>query len=204
MEPQDIFTASRNYEGSGPITVSDLNRSVPNSSSGKRRKDFKRQKAHHDKMATETFATEQQEPTEQSTIEEPILNRLRSRLDPTYNIANAPTHAGDALVNSDSLPESGTPAVDKPVKRGKKKRREKSRSTDNNDQPTTTSETQLANSTTQVPAEVTGGQYSIFSILHRIHTCKLSVECVALKYLCCSKCCCIRLFCTHAYHTIQK
>ena len=137
---------------SGPMTVSDLHRSVPNSSSGKKRKEFKRQKAHLEKEATETVTPDlsQQEPTAQSTIEEPILNRLRSRLDPTYNITNARTHAGAAMMNSDSLPESSTPTVDKPVKSGKKKRREKSRSTDINDQPTTTSETQLANDATHV------------------------------------------------------
>lgn len=152
---QSDFTASRNNEDSVPITVSDL-RSVPNSSSGKKRKEFKRQKAHLEKEAAETVTADlsQQEPTAQSTIEEPILNRLRSQLDPIYNITTtAPTHAGATMVNSDSLPESSTPAVDKPVKRGKKKRREKSRSTDANDQPTTTSETHLASSTTQVPAQ---------------------------------------------------
>ena len=155
MESQD-FTASRNHEDSGPIAISDLHNSVPNSSaSKKKKKDFKRLKAHRDKAEISTAVADlnQQEPNTNSSIEEPILNRLRSRLDPTYNTTNASSHP--VVVDSDSLPESSTPAVDKPVKRMKKKHRERSRDKDTNDRPTgvdlTASETQLENSATQVP-----------------------------------------------------
>lgn len=160
MESQD-FVASRTYGDSGPLSVSELQHSVPNSNSGKRKKDFKRQKVHRE--ATESFTTanlSQHEPTTQSTIEEPILNRLRSRLDPTYNTTNAPSHEGATVVDSDSLPKSSTPAVDKPVQTVKKKRRKKSRDADTNDQSNgpdfTTSEAQLTHSTTQVPTRVIG------------------------------------------------
>ena len=161
MESQD-FALSRNYEDSGPITVSDLHHSVPNSSASKKKKDFKRQKAR-DKEATAEILAEtnlsQQQPNTQSTIEEPILNRLRSRLDPTYNATNASSHP--AIVDSDSLPESTNPAVDKPVKRMKKKRRERSRDEDTNDRPTgvdlIASETHLQNNAAQVPLQAVGG-----------------------------------------------
>lgn len=153
MESQD-FTASRNYEDSGPITISDLRDSVPNSSASKKKKDFKRQKARHDKEATtEATDLDQQDPNTHSSIEEPILNRLRSRLDPTYNTTNASSHP----VVVDSLPESSIAAVDKPVKRMKRKQRERSRNKDTNDQPMgvdfTASETQLENGATQVPLQ---------------------------------------------------
>ena len=153
MESQD-FTESQNYADSGPMTVSDLHHSVPNSSASKKRK-FKRQKAHHNRE--NTADPSQQESTIQSTIEEPILNRLRSRLDPTYNnTASAPV-----MVDSDSLPESTTPAVDKSMSRlRKKKQRENSKEQGASDRPTevdfTTSETQLANNTAQAPVQVVG------------------------------------------------
>ena len=160
MASQD-FAASRNYEDSGPITISDLHHSVPNSSASKKKKDFKRQKTHRDKEATAELFTatdlNQQEPNIHSTIEEPILNRLRSRLDPTYNTTNASSHL---VLDSDSLPESSTPAVDKPVKRMKKKQRERSRDKDTNDRPIgvdfTASETQLESNATQVPVRAVG------------------------------------------------
>ena len=159
MESQD-FAASRNYEDSGPITILDLRNSVPNSSASKKKKNFKRQKPHRDKEATADLftATDQQDPNTHSSIEEPILNRLRSRLDPTYNTTNASSHP--VVVDSDSLPESSVPAVDKPVKRMKKKQRKRSRDRDINDQPTgvdfTASETQLENSVTQDPVQAVG------------------------------------------------
>lgn len=160
MEFQD-FTASPNYEDSGPMTVSDLHHSVPNK---KKKKDFKRQKAHREKETTEMFTEtdlNQQESNTQTTIEEPILNRLRSRLDPTYNTTTAPSYtAGAVMVDSDSLPESSTPPVDKSTRRIKKKRKAKSRDVDTNDQTTgggfTTSETQQANNTAQDPPRVVG------------------------------------------------
>lgn len=144
---------------SEPMTVCELHHSVPNSSSSKKKKEFKRQKAHRNKDITETFtAAGQQELTTQSIIEEPILSRLCSRLDPTYNVTSAPSHAETVILDSDSLPESSIPAVDKPVKRTKKKRRDKPRDADTNDQPSrvdfTTSE--AANSTTQVPVQDVG------------------------------------------------
>lgn len=153
MESQD-FTESQNYGDSGPMTVSDLHHSVPNSSASKKRK-FKRQKAHHNRE--NTADPSQQESTIQSTIEEPILNRLRSRLDPTYNnTASAPV-----MVDSDSLPESTTPAVDKSMSRlRKKKQRENSKEQNASNRPTevdfTTSETQLASNTAQTPVQVVG------------------------------------------------
>ena len=153
------FSPSHNFEESGPMTFSELHDSVPNSSSRKRKKEFKRQKAHHNKDTTENFtATDQQEITTHSTIEEPILNRLRSRLDPTYNVASAPAHAGAVMLDSDSLPESSTPAVDKPVKRTKKKRRDKPRDVDTDGQPSRVDVTasEAANSTTQVPVQDVG------------------------------------------------
>ena len=158
MESQD-FAASRNHEDSGPIAIFDLHNSVPNSSASKKKKDFKRLKAHRDKAEISTAADlNQQEPNTNSSIEEPILNRLRSRLDPTYNTTNASSHP--VVVDSDSLPESSTPAVDKPVKRMKKKQRERSRDKDTNDRPTgvdlTASETQLENSATQIPLQPVG------------------------------------------------
>ena len=161
MESRD-FAASRNYEDSGPITISDLRNSVPNSSASKKKKDFKRQKAHRDKEATAELFTatdlNQQDPNTHSSIEEPILNRLRSRLDPTYNTTNASSHP--VVVDSDSLPESSIPAIDKPAKRMKKKQRERSRDKDANDRPTgmdfTASETQLENSATPAPVQAVG------------------------------------------------
>ena len=147
MESRD-FTSSRNYEDSRPITISDLHHSVPTSNaSKKKKKEFKRQKAHRDRDTTEDT---QQEPNTQSTIEEPILNRLRSRLDPTYNTLSHPQ-----IADSSSLPDSSAPAVNKPINRTKKKRRNKSRDENTtSDQPTEAdliaSEAQLENSTTQV------------------------------------------------------
>ena len=151
MESRD-FTSSKNYEDSGPITISDLHHSVPNSNASKKKKEFKRQKAQHDKDTT----GDTQEPNTQSTIEEPILNRLRSRLDPTYNTTNASSHT--LIADSNSLPEPSSPAVDKPVKRTKKKRKNKSRDENaTNDRPTEAdlmpSETQLDTSATQVPVQ---------------------------------------------------
>lgn len=156
MESQG-FSAS---EDLGPMTVSELHHSVPNSSSSKKKKEFKRQKAHRNKDITENFtaAGQQELNATQSVIEEPILSRLRSRLDPTYNVTSAPSHAGAVMPDSDSLPESSTPAVDKPVKRTKKRRRDKPRDADTNGQPSrvdfTTSE--VADSTTQVPVQDVG------------------------------------------------
>ena len=147
MESRD-FTSSRNYEDSGPIAISDLHHSMPNSNtSKKKKKEFKRQKAHRDKDTTEDTL---QEPNTQSTIEEPILNRLRSRLDPTYNTSSHPQIADSSL-----LPDSSAPAVDKPVNRTKKKRRNKSRDENTtNNRPTEAdliaSEAHLENSITQV------------------------------------------------------
>ena len=151
MESRD-FTPSKNYEDSGPMKISDLHHSVSNSNASKKKKEFKRQKAQHEDTTGDT----QQEPNTQSTIEEPILNRLRSRLDPTYNTTNALSHT--LIADSDSLPEPSSPAVDKPVKRTKKKRKNKSRDENaTNDQPTEAdlmpSETQLDTSATQVPVK---------------------------------------------------
>lgn len=161
MEFQDQdFPAGHSYVESGPMTVSDLHHSVTNGSSSKKKREFKRQKAQRNNETTETSTGDlcQQEPTTQSTIEEPILNRLRSRLDPTYNANTAPPHTSMA---SDSLPESTIPAVDKPAERVKRRRKEKSRNSDNNGQRTgmnvITSETPLTNTTAaQVPVQEPG------------------------------------------------
>ena len=151
MESRD-FTSSKSYEDSGPMTISDLHHSVPNSNASKRKKEFKRQKAQHDK---DTTGDTQQKPNTKSTIEEPILNRLRSRLDPTYNTTNASSHT--LIADSNSLPEPSSPAVDKPVKRTKKRKNKSRDENTTNDRPTEAdlmaSETQLDTSATQVPVQ---------------------------------------------------
>ncbi|XP_065917748.1 transmembrane protein 237-like [Dysidea avara] len=120
--------SSQSYTDSGPISVSDLLKSTTSNNATKKRKEFRRQKpTDHARDSANKAASRDGVPLEQptephtnsSTIEAPILNRLRSRLDPIYNPSS--DMPSQAAADSDS---SAAP-VEKSVKRTKKKRKGK-------------------------------------------------------------------------------
>jgi len=112
MDDKD-FSTSQSYADSGPITVSDLLKSTTSNNAIKKRKEFRRQKLG----TRDGVPLEQLTEPHTATIEAPILNRLRSRLDPIYNPSTdmPPQAAADS--------DSSAAPVDKSVKRTKKKRK---------------------------------------------------------------------------------
>jgi len=120
------FVTSQSYTDSGPITVSDLLKSTTSNNATKKRKEFRRQNPADHTRDSNKAAPRDGLPLElpsgphaanSSTIEAPILNRLRSRLDPIYNPSTdvPPQTAADS--------DSSAATIDKPLKRTKKKRK---------------------------------------------------------------------------------
>ena len=171
--------SSQSYTDSGPISVSDLLKSTTSNNATKKRKEFRRQKpTDHARDSANKAASRDGVPLEQptephtnsSTIEAPILNRLRSRLDPIYNPSS--DMPSQAAADSDS---SAAP-VEKSVKRTKKKRKgKKPRNTeeeatqDSVDQPVAT--VTALSTETDKPADNTTGWYSVcVSYMGSMHT----------------------------------
>lgn len=161
------FSTSQGYADPGPLAVSDLHNSAASSNTTKKRKEFRGQKpADYSRDSNKPRdGVPLEPPTEpyanSSTIEAPILNRLRNRLDPIYNPStDMPPQA--AVADSDS----SAPPVDKPVKKTKKKRKghkprsaEEEATQDSMDQPVATV-TVMSTDTTDKPVDNTSGWYT--------------------------------------------